>query len=421
VRILVVSASYPTPMHPKFLGGAETFSVQLCEALVARGNVVRVVRSGTVWGAWDREAVNGVEVVTLPTRNVYSPWQNRSTSRYVRAVWHMIEDRPWLSAGFDDVLTEFKPDVLHTNSLYGLTAGVWSKAAARPVPVVHTLHDYYLTCARSTRFKNGARCQATCLDCWLLTGGRRKAAEFVDAVVSVSERTLAIHRDCGLFEKTARKAIIRNPPSRTRDEVGAVSASGDKLIFGFIGRPSEEKGIFDLLSALQEMPSPAARLLIAGAVDGSARKRISEFGGDIELSFLGFVAPSEFFRRIDVMVIPSIWDDPCPMVIGESLAHARPVIGARRGGIPELIDDATGWLYEPGPGGELRSLLIAIAKDRPAVVAKSQHLLNEPAPRDFGQLVSEYISVYEDAIAARRVDALSRRARRERGVGKLLS
>jgi len=422
VRILIVSARYPTPKHPKFLGGAETFSVQLCEALATRGNVVRVVRSGPVWGAWDREAVNGVDVVTLPTRNVYSPWQNRSNNRYVRAVWHMVEDRPWPSAGFDDVLDEFKPDVLHTNSLYGLTAAVWSKAAARQIPVVHTLHDYYLTCARSKRFRNGARCQTTCLDCSLLTNGRRGAAEYVDAVVSVSDRTLAIHRDCGLFDETAGPAtIIRNPPHRLAAEVGAVLPSDDRIVFGFIGRPSEEKGIFDLLSALRDMPGQAARLLIAGAVDQDTRRRIAGFGGRIEIVCLGFVDPSEFFRRIDVMVIPSIWDDPCPMVIGESFAHARPVVGARRGGIPELIDDATGWLYEPATDGELKSLLTTIAGDRSAVVAKSRHLLHQPASRDFGQLVSEYLSVYEDTIAAHRARASARRARAERRVSECLS
>src|ERR1700730_17971459 len=120
MRILVASASYPTPEHPSFFGGAETFSVQLCEALAARGNVVCVVRSGPAWAIWDQETVNRVNVVTLPTRNLYSPWLNRSSNPYVRAMWHLIEDRSSASSGFDRVHVEFVPDVLHTNNLYGL-------------------------------------------------------------------------------------------------------------------------------------------------------------------------------------------------------------------------------------------------------------------------------------------------------------
>jgi glycosyltransferase involved in cell wall biosynthesis len=384
------------------LGGAETFSVRLCEALAGRGHDVLVVRSGPVWEAWDREVVHGVEVVTLRTRNLYSPWQNRSDNRYVRAAWHLIEDCSWPNRGIDAVLRGFEPDVLHSNSLYGLTAAVWSQAAARQVPVVHTLHDYYLVCARSKRFKNGARCQGMCLDCSLLTGGRRRAADVVDAVVSVSERTLAIHRDAHLFEDI-QPAIIRNPPPQITEKVSAVPSAGDKLTFGFIGRPTEEKGIFNLLAALQELPGHAARLVIAGATDQDTRRRIAESAGSTEIELLGFVAPSEFFRKIDVMVIPSLWEDPCPMVVGESFAHARPVVGARRGGIPEMINDSTGWLYEPGAGGELKSLLMTLAGDRAAVVAKSRHLLNQPARRTFDQLVSEYVSVYEGVIAARRL------------------
>src|SRR5262245_30219688 len=165
MRILVASTSYPTPGHPNFLGGAEIFSVRLCEALAARGNAVCVVRSGPAWSVWDRETSNGVEVVTLPTRNLYSPWQNRSSNSYMRAMWHLIEDRSSASSGFDRVLREFGPDVLHTNSLYGLTTAVWSKARASQIPVVHTIHDYYLTCARSTRFKNDVRCQSSCISC----------------------------------------------------------------------------------------------------------------------------------------------------------------------------------------------------------------------------------------------------------------
>lgn len=397
MRILVACACYPTPQHPKFLGGAETFSVQLCEALAARGNAVCVVRSGPVWDAWVGETVNGVEVITLPTRNLYYPWQERSTNPYVRAAWHLLEDHPLPSFGFDRILREFMPDVLHTNSLYGLTTAIWSKAKAHSVAVVHTLHDYYLTCARGTRFNNGVRCQSSCASCSCLTVGRRRATEFVDTVVSVSERALAIHRECGLFGNGVNQAIIRNPPPRARGDEVPVQADGNKVTFGFIGRPSVEKGMFDLLSAFRKLPKELGRLLVAGHTDADTRERILDCIGDADCELLGFITPDAFFRRIDAMVIPSIWEDPCPMVIGESFAHARPVIGARRGGIPELIGDLSGWLYEPETG-ELEALLLAIASEKAVIAAKSQHLLSEPNLRNFDDLVTEYVSVYKKTI-----------------------
>jgi glycosyltransferase involved in cell wall biosynthesis len=338
--------------------------------------------------------------VTLPTHNLYSPWQTRPTNPYVRAAWHLIEDRFSWGAGFDHILREFQPDVLHTNSLYGLTASVWAKAKARGVPIVHTLHDYYLICARSNRFKKNARCQSTCLACSYLTVGRRGASVFVDTIVSVSERILAIHKDCGMFEETEH-VIIRNPPPNIKGAVAPVQSDGRKVTFGFIGRPSVEKGIIELLSAFRKMPKGLCRLLIAGDADPEMRAIIARLAKDTDCELVGFVNPDIFFRSIDVMIIPSIWEDPCPMVIGESFAYARSVVGARRGGIPELISELSGWLYEPGTG-ELDALLLSIANDKTVASAKSQYLLSNPNSRNFDDLVAEYTSVYKQAVTAKK-------------------
>ena len=398
MRILIASANYPTPQQPKFLGGAETFSVRLSEGLVSRGNHVCVVRSGPLWKTWDREVVSGVNVVTLPTRNLYSPWQTRPTNSFIRAAWHLIEDRFSWGRSFDQILREFQPDVLHTNSLYGLTTSVWAKAKLRGIPIVHTLHDYYLICARSSRFKKTVRCQSSCLACSYLTVGRRKASHFVDTVVSVSGRTLAIHKDCGLFEAT-ENAIIRNPPPNTKGPVTPVHSDGRKVTFGFIGRPSVEKGILELLSAIRKIPKGLCRLLVAGETGPEMRATIARLAKGADCEILGFVNPDVFFRSIDVMVIPSVWEDPCPMVIGESFSYARPVVGARRGGIPELICQLSGWLYEPGTG-ELDALLLRIVNDKATVFAKSEYLLTNPNSRNFDNLVAEYISVYDRAVTA---------------------
>jgi glycosyltransferase involved in cell wall biosynthesis len=316
----------------------------------------------------------------------------------VRAAWHLIEDRASAPPGFGRVLSEFRPDVLHTNSLYGLTTDVWAKAKARQVPVVHTLHDYYLTCARSTRFKNDARCRTTCAACSCLTNGRRRASTAVDTVVGVSERILAIHQECGLFNGSTQREIIRNPPPPPRKTVAPVRRDG-KIVFGFIGRPSVEKGIFELLSAFRKLPRNAARLVVAGAANKEMQARMTTIAGDSDVEFLGFVRPEAFFEKIDVTIAPSIWDDPCPMIIGESFAYARPVIGAQRGGIPELIaDERSGWLYAPATD-ELGKLLFSIVNDKNSVAAKSEYLYSLPEPRNFDDLVSEYISVYAKVVS----------------------
>lgn len=394
MRILLANTLYPSELHPEIRGGAETFSKRLCEALVARGHAVQVVRSGPVGDRWEAEEKNGVGIATLPVRNIYSPWQNRSENPLTRAVWHLIDDRSPAAPGFDAIIEEFRPDLLHSNVLPGLTVGLWSRARAHGIPIVHTLHDYYLTCARSLRFRNGARCVGTCASCGILTGRRRRAADLVDTVVSVSDRTLAVHRENGVFKDT-RSVVIRNPPPGFEVEIKPVEMSNRPLVFGFLGRSCIEKGSFELAAAFKDILGTQARLVIAGHIDEATKSRVVQAAGTADIEFLGFVSPESFFKQIDVMVLPSLWEEPSPMTIGEAFAYARPVIGSRRGGIPELLkDDRTGWLYEPG-GRRLSELLSAIVIDKPSVVEKSRFLISDrTARRSFDDLVSEYLAIY---------------------------
>jgi glycosyltransferase involved in cell wall biosynthesis len=79
--------------------------------------------------------------------------------------------------------------------------------------------------------------------------------------------------------------------------------------------------------------------------------------------FLGHVKPQEFFSEIDVLVVPSLWNEPMGRVVVEAYGMGVPVLGARRGGIPELIDDGvTGLLFEPEVADVVR-VLTRIADD----------------------------------------------------------
>jgi glycosyltransferase involved in cell wall biosynthesis len=320
-----------------------------------------------------------------------------------RAIWHFIDDRAPIVSDFEEVLDKFRPDVFHSNVLPGLTVGLWSKAKARGIPIVHTLHDYYLICARSLRFSDGDRCKKTCLSCSVLTSRRRRAARLIDTVVSVSDRTLTVHSENGVFTDGIKNVVIRNPPPSIEAKVASIDAVGRPLVFGFLGRSCAEKGTFELAAAFRDIPAAEARLVIAGHIDETTRARVVQEAGTGKVAFLGFVSPETFFRQIDVMVLPSLWEEPSPMTIGESFAYARPVVGSRRGGIPELLnDDCTGWLFEPGEGN-LSALLKELVADKPGVMTKSRFLSGETKRRSFDDLVSEYLAVYKNTIERSRV------------------
>ncbi len=120
-----------------------------------------------------------------------------------------------------------------------------------------------------------------------------------------------------------------------------------------------EKGISILLDAIAGLPPQGWRLLVAGNIlrplDPSALRAKT---AGLPVDWLGVVPAAEFFSQIDILVVPSIWAEPCPLVVIEAFAFGVPVVGSRIGGIAELIEQGvTGWHCEPGNVAALRTIL----------------------------------------------------------------
>jgi len=120
-----------------------------------------------------------------------------------------------------------------------------------------------------------------------------------------------------------------------------------------LGRLAPEKG-FDLaLEAFGMIVHlfPRARLLIAG--DGAARDelehRAAKQGISHAVEFIGWVAPKRVTALINdatIVVMPSR-EDSLPLVALEAARMARPVVGTRVGGLPEIVvHQETGLLVE---------------------------------------------------------------------------
>ena len=170
-----------------------------------------------------------------------------------RGIWHAREDWQQTAQTVAARILAFRPDILHSNNLSGLTTAVWKTASERRIPILHTLHDYYLTCPRCSRFSNGRACKHTCMSCKLLTMNRRKATKYPNGVVGVSQRILDIHTEMGLFADTPFRKVIRHAPTITPFRSENNRASG-LLTLGFIGRLTEEKGICNLIQAIAKVP-----------------------------------------------------------------------------------------------------------------------------------------------------------------------
>jgi glycosyltransferase involved in cell wall biosynthesis len=399
MRVLIISSVYPTPQAPRIIGGAEVFTRQFAESLASSGDGVEVVRAASAANQ-QMEIANGVTVYAAPVRNIYLPFSEQHSAP-LRGVWHAVEDWQQTAALVSERIRAFRPDVMHSNNLSGLTTAVWKVAAEAQIPIVHTLHDYYLSCPRCSRFSDGHSCAHTCLSCKILTVNRRRAAGHVNGVVGVSQRILDIHGELGLFLDTPVRTVIRNA-SMIAPVPPADAGSDPTITLGFIGRLTEEKGIYNLIHAIAAVPPEAVRLLIAGRTDEKQQKLIRAMAPNARIEFLGFVAPAEFYEKVDVVVVPSIWEEPGPIVVADAKAAGKPFLGTRFGGIPEAIDGgAAGWLTAHDPVSLARSILQLVAEPQ-RIRDMARKLAERKTRRTFADVIAEYRGVFKEITSRRK-------------------
>jgi glycosyltransferase involved in cell wall biosynthesis len=395
MRVLLVNSIYPTPNAPKIVGGAEIFTRMFAEGLASTGAEVEVIRAASSDNQ-PVESQNGVVVHSAKVWNVYYPFAPRRGA-LKRLLWHAVDDL-WRPSSFvSDRIRTFHPDVVHTNNLAGLTTGVWRAAQIHRVPIVHTLHDYYLTCPRSTRFANGCACRTTCFDCRALTVRRRQMTNAPMAVVGVSQRALDIHANEDLFRETPIKTVIRNaapmldvaPP---RDQIQG------PVVLGFIGRLVPEKGVDRLVRALGFLPPGVVCLKIAGRTDEAEKKRLRALAPLADINFLGFVKPADFYSQVDVVALPSIWEEPGSLVLAEALVAGRPILTTGFGGNPEAVEDGvTGWLTNGEPE-DIAHRMLQLAADPAQITIASGNARQSGIERTFDSVVNEYRDLFDAVV-----------------------
>lgn len=390
MKILFLNSMYP----PEIVGGAEVSVSLLAEALVRRGHEVATVclhkgKSDVV------DELKGVRVYRLPIENIYWPFgDERKRPPLQRLIWHLRDT--WNSKAarrFGEILDTEKPDVVHTNNLTGFSVCSWLEARRRKIRIVHTLRDYSLICKRSMLFKNGHTCWTRCVSCAAMTAPSLYSCRMVDAVASNSRFVLERHIKCGYFQGVPRRVIynIANLDERS----GVPRSVSSDLVFGFIGRVELEKGIDIVLKATELLPDSGWRLKIAGrGMEGYVRDLRKKYQSS-RIDWLGFTRGQDFYAAIDVCVVSSVWPEPLPRTLIESMEAGRPTICSTAGGIPEISDmSALIGSYEPNDYQGLAALMMkAIGESRRW---KETHPMQPSFAEKFSPdaIVNQYLELY---------------------------
>ena len=222
-----------------------------------------------------------------------------------------------------------------------------SSRRALGVPHVHTLHDYWLLCQRTTLRHRAVAGAAAARRAALLARAAPDGARPLAAPTSTwrpPTRSPQLRTPAHL---RGRIRVSATRPSRAAPADGP-GADRHRLTFGYLGQLTDVKGVPHAAARLRvRAPQRAApgrpplRLLVGGA--GPLADEVVRHATSGSRRWAGSTpaARERFFRCIDCLVVPSEWDEPAGLVVAEAAARGIPVVGAAIGGIPEYVAPAS--------------------------------------------------------------------------------
>lgn len=398
---------------PPVSGGEERHVWNLSRALAGRGHEVTLLGFATDEDGPGETVSEGVRLVRVRS----------SASRL--ACLYSDPSRPHAPPLPDPAaalhihreMTSRRYDVAHAHNW--IVNSALGPAARAGVPLVMTLHDYSHICPTKRLMERGGRLCAgpaprRCLPCAAAHYGpangaatlaanawsaRRRARLLAGAaaVSSAVARGVAVPAGHWLHSAALAPRVIPNfiPDEIVVDDIPPTPPDAPLL---FVGDLSPDKGVGVLLDAYARLDDPPP-LVLAGRSAGPDDWRLppgARWAGP--LPHHEVVA---LFRSARMVVVPSVWADPCPTVVLEAMAAGRPVVAAASGGIVDMVvDGQTGLLAPPGDAVALAEAMRELLR-RPQT-AQSYGRAGRDRAREFtvGAVVGRIEAMYADAARA---------------------
>ncbi len=359
MHILKIIHGYP----PEYNAGSEVYSQSICEQLSQKHRVSVFTREENPYAPCYsvRQQQKGEQLQFFFVNNP----QGKDGYRHAA-----------MDSAFGDLLDRLQPDIAHIGHVNHLSTGLVHELKKRLIPIVYTLHDFWLMCPRGqflTRSIGRADNWQTCegqnhekcaRDCYqVYFSGRaedeaRDVAQWTDWVERRMQETRAISSMVDLFiapSQYLRQRFIREfgiaedkiiyldygfPLSYLRPL--APTAEKRPFTFGYIGTHIPAKGINLLIEAFKQVQAPAA-LRIYGRSNGQSSAALRQMAENspqpitFEGEYINSNLSERVFSQVDCIVVPSIWGENSPLVIHEAQACRIPVITADVGGMSEYV------------------------------------------------------------------------------------
>jgi glycosyltransferase involved in cell wall biosynthesis len=300
------------------------------------------------------------------------------------------------------MISEFRPDIAHVRNIYHhLSPSILWELKTQKVPIVYHVNDFKVLCPNYNLVSRGEACEACRGEAyWHMMKEKcypGLAARMTLVAEAYLHKRLGTYRECvNCFlapSRFVRDKFVEHgwdpakfevlPHFQPIHQVSERNAENAPLLY--FGRLSKEKGVADLLHAMQQLPH--LPLIVAG--DGPERSELERLRAKLELAnvkFVGHVKGEELdltIARSSFTVLPSHAYETFGKTILESYAHGRPVVASDLGSRRELIHEGkTGLLYRTGDVAQLVAALTFLSS-RPKLASEMGLAGRDMLQRDY--------------------------------------
>jgi len=337
---------------PEHFRGTEVWTFELAQAMQARGNEVLVV---------------SIRELPKPEK-IFVVWEQYSGLPVAKICKHLTPENfegyffdPEMDKNWLEIINDFKPDLVHsTYFLGGLSLGMTQAVLAR-VPLFITITDYSEICARGQLLDRdfkpcaGPKGGIRCIYClfgrnWIFSNQilDKWAREYLPQEISLlklpDELKLAKKRNQAVSEilnnakavffshpytaKVFRNHRLKIKNSKIMDFginfepfLAHKKSISNRLRIGFIGQLLPHKGLHILVEALSKIKEQDSfELSIYGSISSSEEKRYFESLGLERIKHCRWLGVFDYhlmnsvLEGIDLLVVPSLWAENCPLV-----------------------------------------------------------------------------------------------------------
>ena len=420
MRIVQVVHGLP----PQNRAGSEILTLELSRALQARGHHVTIIARTFApeceeFSLQEEQDEHGLRIIRLVNNGT------RTTH------FRLHYDSPFFHDTFRRLLHQCRADIVHFQHVAHLSASLIPCVSSLGYPTVLSLHDFFFACSLIQLIdgadqlcpgpQRGERCVACLHDLASAEAVRHRFA-YMTQVLQVPRRVIVpsaflARRTMDDFPFLHDRLQVIAPglplPPGSADSgqrADAVDSGrdasgrpGQPLRIVYVGVLLPHKGAHVLIDALRGIPTDRIHASFYGAEVAGRQayaEQLRESATGLPVHWGGVYDRSELqaiLAEHDVLVMPVIWEETFSLVTREALQAGLPVIAARRGALPDIIQDGrNGLLFEPENAEDLRRCLRRLL-DEPDLLAQ---LKSDPFTwRDADAYARDVEQAYETVLA----------------------